>query len=34
MKIAICDDSKRILEYMSEKIKGIFFQQKYVMHKL
>jgi DNA-binding LytR/AlgR family response regulator len=29
MKIAICDDSKSILEYMSEKIKGIFFQQKY-----
>lgn len=28
MKIAICDDSKRILEYMSEEIKGIFFEQK------
>ena len=28
MKIAICDDSKIILEYMSEKIKDIFHKQK------
>lgn len=29
MKIAICDDSRIILEYMSEKIKTIFYQKKY-----
>lgn len=29
MKIAICDDSRIILEYMSEKIKGIFNNKKH-----
>lgn len=29
MKIAICDDSKTTLEYVSEKIKDIFYKKKY-----
>lgn len=29
MKIAICDDSRMTLEYMSEKIRNVFRQQKY-----